>query len=100
MPNLLGIGKVPAPILASTDTAKGRRAMTHYRRIGFVLGSFAALLVACGNDAGSAKTEVLPNDGGDLGKAYFDLAAAMKAGDKERAGPLLDAYRCGPDAAP
>ncbi len=33
---------------------------------------------------------MLPKDGGDLGKAYVELAAAMKAGDKERAGRLLD----------
>src|ERR1700687_3626448 len=40
--------------------------------------------------AGPAKTEVLPADGGDLGKAYVELAAGMKAGDKTRAGRLLD----------
>ena len=40
--------------------------------------------------AGPAKTEVLPADGGDLGKAWAELAAAMKAGDAGRAGKLLD----------
>lgn len=39
---------------------------------------------------GPVRTETLPATGGDLGKAYMDLAAAMKAADKERAGRLLD----------
>ncbi len=64
--------------------------MTNRCWIGFVLGSFALLQAACAGDAGPARTEVLPKDGGDLGKAYVELAAAMKAGDKERAGRLLD----------
>lgn len=58
-------------------------------RVPFLLGSFAFLLAACAPAAGPAKTEVLPNDGGDLGNAYFELAAAMKASDSERAARLL-----------
>ncbi|MFI5120001.1 MAG: hypothetical protein ACHQM4_06280 [Thermoanaerobaculia bacterium] len=53
-------------------------------------GGLAALLFASANAAGPVKTEVLPATGGDLGKAYVELAAAMKAGDKDRAGRLLD----------
>ena len=64
--------------------------MTPYCRIAFVLGSFAAQVLAGAYNAGPARTEELPSDGGDLGKAYIELAAAMKAGDKERAGRLLD----------
>lgn len=63
------------------------------RRIAFALGSVAALLVAAAQPAGPARTGELPGDGGDLGKAYVELAAAMKAGDKERAGRLLDPLR-------
>jgi hypothetical protein len=56
----------------------------------FALGCCAATAAVCANAAGPVKTEVLPASGGDLGKAYVDLAAAMKAGDKVRAGKLLD----------
>jgi hypothetical protein len=56
----------------------------------FALGCCAAVLAGLANAAGPGKTEILPANGGDLGKAYLDLAAAMKAGDKERAGRLLD----------
>jgi len=49
------------------------------------------LLVACGGgSAASAKTEVLPADGADLGKAFHELVAALAAGDKVKAGNLLD----------
>jgi hypothetical protein len=64
--------------------------MTSRCRIGFMLGCFAILPAACGHDAAPARTEVLPSDGGDLGKAYLELAGAMKAADKDRAGRLLD----------
>jgi hypothetical protein len=50
----------------------------------------AALLAASVDAAGPVRTEALPETGGDLGTAYLDLAAAMKAADKERAGRLLD----------
>ncbi len=67
--------------------------MISSRRIAFVLASVAALLAAGAQTAGPARTEPLPGDGGDLGKAYVELAAAMKSGDKERAGRLLDPRR-------
>lgn len=56
----------------------------------FVLACGAALFAASVSAAGPDRTEPLPATGGDLGKAYLDLAAAMKAADKERAGRLLD----------
>ncbi|MEO8585667.1 MAG: hypothetical protein ABI584_05870 [Acidobacteriota bacterium] len=59
-------------------------------RRAITVGCCTALLAGPANAAGPVKTEVLPANGGDLGKAYVDLAAAMKAGDKERAGKLLD----------
>lgn len=49
------------------------------------------LCAACGSTAAPPeKTEVLPADGGDLGKAYTDLVAAFKAGDKANAAKTLD----------
>jgi hypothetical protein len=39
--------------------------------------------------AQSAKTEALPADGGDLGKAFAELSAAFKAADKARAAKHL-----------
>jgi hypothetical protein len=47
-------------------------------------------LLACSRTATQAKTEVLPDDGGDLGKAFLELSAALKAADKDRVGKLLD----------
>ena len=64
--------------------------MITLRRLDPFLGCCVALLAASANAAGPVRTEVLPAAGGDLGKAYVELAAAMKAGDKERAGRLLD----------
>jgi hypothetical protein len=40
--------------------------------------------------AQGAKTEALAADGGDLGKAFADLASAFKAADKTRAAKVLD----------
>lgn len=56
------------------------------------LALVALIGTACsGSGATSAaKTEVLPADGGDLGKAFADLTSALAAGDKARAGKLLD----------
>jgi hypothetical protein len=48
------------------------------------------LLASSAYAASPARTETLPADGGDLGKAYVELAVAMKAGDKERSQRLLD----------
>jgi hypothetical protein len=64
--------------------------MARRPRFTIALGTFATLLAAVAHAGVPAKTEVLPGDGGELGKAYLDLAAAMKAGDKQRAGRLLD----------
>ncbi|MGA9341806.1 MAG: hypothetical protein WBV61_05675 [Rhodanobacteraceae bacterium] len=62
---------------------------TGFRSASLVL--LALLGTACTSSATSPeKTEVLPADGGDLGKAYTDLVAAFKAGDKARAAKLLD----------
>lgn len=41
---------------------------------------------------GPPKTEKLPADGGDVGKAYNELVAAYQAVDATRAGRLLDQY--------
>src|SRR4051812_48635871 len=50
----------------------------------------AGLASACTSSASTAKTEVLPANGGDVAKDYAELAAAFKAGDKARATPLID----------
>jgi len=52
---------------------------------------FTAIVAGCSQPSPAARTEALPADGGDLGKAYNDLAAAFKAADRDRAGKLLDA---------
>ena len=53
--------------------------------------SVMMLLAACGGgSATAAKTELLPPDGGDLGKAFTELVVALSAGDKAKAGALLD----------
>jgi hypothetical protein len=58
---------------------------------GACLALFAMLCGACGSSgAVPDKTEALAADGGDLGKAFGDLVAAFKAGDKVRAAALLD----------
>ena len=58
---------------------------------GLIPATLALLCAACSSGAApAAKTEVLPADGGDLGKAYADLASAFKAADKARAAKLLD----------
>ena len=52
---------------------------------------FAACLVACAqSSAGPAKTEVLPADGGEIGKAYTEFASAVDAGDTARISKLMD----------
>lgn len=58
------------------------------RRLSLLLVCSSLLATSAG--AGPIRTEPLPANGGDVGKAYTDLAAAMRAGDKERAGRLLD----------
>lgn len=55
------------------------------------LSGCTLLLAACGGgSAASAKTEVLPADGADVGKAFTELVAALAAGDKVKSGSLLD----------
>lgn len=49
----------------------------------------AALATACSAQPPS-KTELLPADGGDLGKAFTELQGALAAADKVRADKLLD----------
>lgn len=52
---------------------------------------FAMCLVACAqSSAGPTKTEVLPADGGELGKAYVEFASAVDAGDTARIGKLIN----------
>lgn len=64
--------------------------MAALRRRLLVIGCCAALFAVSVHAAGPARTEALPAGGGELGKAFVELAAAMKACDKERAGRLLD----------
>lgn len=59
------------------------------------LAVLAAALAGCGGGGGAdnAKTEALPADGGDLGKAWLAFHAAMKAGDVEASKRYLDGAR-------
>lgn len=51
----------------------------------------AAIASACAGAGGPPpKTELLPADGGELGKAFADLQSALTAVDKVRVGKLLD----------
>jgi len=54
----------------------------------FWLAIAAVLFSAC-NSPPPQKTELLPADGGDLGKAFTELQTALAAGDNTRAGKLL-----------
>jgi hypothetical protein len=54
------------------------------------------LMLVAGSPLGGVqglKTEPLAADGGELGKAFVDLAAAFKAADRTRAATLLDPIR-------
>jgi hypothetical protein len=48
------------------------------------------ITVSSVDGAQTVKTEALPSDAGDLGKAFADLAAAFKTADQTRAARLLD----------
>lgn len=66
----------------------------HSRRIIHCLRlTSLTLLVAFCSNCGAAqgnKTEVLPADGGELGKAFVELTDAFKTADKVRAAKYLD----------
>lgn len=59
-------------------------------RLGFA--PLAFLIAACcsAGPVPDGTTEVLPADGGELGRAFADLTASFKAADKVRAAKLLD----------
>ena len=61
-----------------------------------------ALFVGAAAGCGAGKTEALPDGGGELAKAYEEMTAAFKAGDRERAAKLLndvDRYTNGVDGS-
>lgn len=65
-----------------------------------LLLALLAALAGCGGGSGAtdtARTEALPDDGGDLGKAWLAFHAAMKAGDVETSKRFLDGARWSTD---
>lgn len=52
--------------------------------------AIAAVLFAACSAPPQQKTELLPSDGGDLGKAFAELQTALAAGDDAHADKLLD----------
>lgn len=101
---------------ASAAEDKGKQFMHHHIALRFTaLCSLAMLLTACGGSGDSAKTpptqpaakpvakievnptppaktEALPADGGEVGKAYNELIAAYQTVDSERANRLVEQY--------
>ena len=55
--------------------------------------ALAVAIAGCTASAGSGTTEKIADDGGDLGKAWLDLNAAMEKGDAQAASALLDGKR-------